>query len=263
MKTLTLANQKGGVGKSANHTQLAYYFNEQNLKVLVIDLDHQANTSKAITKSGLATVSKINSYALLADKIDKIEKDNFVLIPSSPDLIKVEKKSELMDNNKKYANTFVNNFDQFLKTIQKDFDICLIDTNPNPDIRLTIALATSNYVLSPIQLNQEALDGIAALKRDIHTIQTVNKNLKFIGILPNLVEPTPFQKDNFVELVTRYKEMMISLNNDTVASIAKRSIIAEAQAAAMPFWKMPKSTARTTWNEIKPIFDFIKETMGV
>ena len=150
-----------------------------------------------------------------------------------------------------------------LKTIQKDFDICLIDTNPNPDIRLTIALATSNYVLSPIQLNQEALDGIAALKRDIHTIQTVNKNLKFIGILPNLVEPTPFQKDNFVELVTRYKEMMISLNNDTVASIAKRSIIAEAQAAAMPFWKMPKSTARTTWNEIKPIFDFIKETMGV
>ena len=43
------------------------------------------------------------------------------------------------------------------------FDVCVIDTNPNPDIRLIAALASADFVLSPIQLNQEAIDGVRAL----------------------------------------------------------------------------------------------------
>ena len=43
------------------------------------------------------------------------------------------------------------------------FDVCVIDTHPNPDIRVIAALATADYVLSPLQLNQEAIDGVRAL----------------------------------------------------------------------------------------------------
>ena len=51
VKTLVIANQKGGVGKSALVTQLALYAGKQGLRTLVIDLDHQANTSNALKKS--------------------------------------------------------------------------------------------------------------------------------------------------------------------------------------------------------------------
>ena len=58
MKTLVLANQKGGVGKTAIACQLGYFLVEMLKKrVLIIDLDHQGNTSKNIGTSKLATIS--------------------------------------------------------------------------------------------------------------------------------------------------------------------------------------------------------------
>lgn len=257
MKKLVLANQKGGVGKSAIVTQLAYYFSELGLRVLVIDIDHQGNSSKAIAKSGLATVSKLTSEMLLLKKVDAVEKQPFVLIPASNELKKLEKQGEL-------HNTYANNLKAFFDSVNDQFDICIIDTNPNPDIRLISALVTSDFVLSPIQLNQEALDGIGALKRDITAIQQkINKNLVFIGILPNIVEPTPFQRENFAQLSAHYSDLMIRLDNGTIAAIQKRSAIAEAQANCQPFWKIAKSTGRSTWTEVKPVFEQIKKVMGV
>ena len=94
MKTLVLANQKGGVGKSAVAVQFAYYLADVLKKrVLVIDFDHQRNTSKAIRTGGLATVSAITSSRLLTSKTDaaSIEHADFVLVPGDAELIKMEK----------------------------------------------------------------------------------------------------------------------------------------------------------------------------
>lgn len=255
MKKLVAANEKGGVGKSAIITQLAYYFYEQNLRVITIDLDHQMNTSSSIFKSQLATISSITSDKLLLTNVNSIEQNNFVLISASNELKKLEK------NGQKH-NTFANNLKNFLDSIDNQFDVCLIDTNPNPDIRLISALVTADYVLSPVQLNQEALDGIGALKRDINAIQQkINPKLNFIGILPNVVEPTPFQRENFVQLTTHYSDLMIKLDNGSIAAIQKRTAIAEAQALGQPVWKSTKSTGRSTWNEVKPVFEQIKKIM--
>lgn len=60
-------------------------------------------------------------------------------------------------------NSFATNYQKFLKNVDSLFDVCLIDTNPNPDIRQVASLIVSDYVLSPIQLNQEAIDGIGGL----------------------------------------------------------------------------------------------------
>lgn len=66
MKTTVLANQKGGVGKSAVAVQLAYFFNIiMGKRVLVIDFDHQRNSSKAIRTGGLATVSQIDRKSVV------------------------------------------------------------------------------------------------------------------------------------------------------------------------------------------------------
>jgi len=257
MKKLVLANEKGGVGKSAIVSQLAYFFHSLGLKVLAIDIDHQANTTKAISKSELATVSAITSDKLLFTNINGIEKDNFVLIPASKELKKLEKEGQK-------HNFFANNFKSFLDSVDDYFDVCLIDTNPNPDIRLISALVTSDFVLCPVQLNQEALDGIGALKKDINAIQQkINPKLNFIGILPNIVEPTPFQRENFVQLTAHYADLMIKLDNGSIAAIQRRTAIAEAQAAGQPLWKSSKSTGRSTWHEVKPVFEQIKKIMGV
>jgi chromosome partitioning protein len=196
MKTLVLANQKGGVGKTAIACQLGYFLVEMLKKrVLIIDLDHQGNTSKNIGTSKLATISSITANQLLTEPITTIEGGTFVVIPSHSDLLKLERREE--DHNQ-----FANNLRLFLNEMDDRFDVAIIDTNPNPDIRVLASLVVGDFVLSPIQLNQEAVDGIAALRAQVLKIQsTLNKDLRFriwwsprpfnAPISTNSVQPSP------------------------------------------------------------------------
>lgn len=260
MKTLVLANQKGGVGKSAVACQFAYYLAELlEKRVLVIDLDHQCNTSRAIRLSSLANVSTVSSSAVLTTKTDavEVEEGRFVLVPGDATLIKMERQADK-------HNSFATHLNHLIKALDSRFDVCIIDTNPNPDIRVTAALVVAGYVLSPIQLNQEALDGIVGLRNDVAKVKAaLNPKLQLIGILPNLVERTPFQKANFQQLAEHFSNLMIRLDNGAMAAIQTRTAVAEAQAAGQPIWKLGKTSAREAWGQIKPIFDKVAATMGV
>lgn len=263
MKTLVLANQKGGVGKSAVAVQFAYFVADVLKKrVLVIDFDHQRNSTKAIRTGNLATVSAITSSQLLTAKVDpsQIEDAEFVLVPGDPGLIKMEKQAA-------EHNAFATNLYTFLAGIGERFDLCIIDTNPNPDIRQLASLVVSDFVLSPLQLNQEAIDGIGDLLNHenigIRKIQaTINKKLQLIGILPNIVEPTPFQRDNFRDLSAAFAKLLIPVENG-FAAIKKTTAIPEAQAAGVPVWKIDKTSARNAWAHIRPVFTKIATDMGV
>ncbi len=263
MKTLVLANQKGGVGKSAIAVQLAYYFAlKLEKRVLVIDFDHQRNSSKALRTGKLTEVANITSSQILTERIDSnnINQAQFVLLPGDGNLIKMEKQAA-------EHNTFATNLYTFLTEIDDRFDVCIIDTNPNPDIRQLASLVVSNYVLSPLQLNQEAIDGIGDLLNHenigIRKIQaTINKKLDLIGILPNIVEPTPFQRDNFRDLSAAFARLLIPLENG-FAAIKKTTAVPEAQAAGLPVWQIEKTSARTAWAHMRPVFSKIASHMGV
>lgn len=195
MKTLVLANQKGGVGKSAVGTQLAYYLVQRALRVLFIDLDHQKNSTKPIMKSGRATAASFTASQLLAGEGKTVPDANFVIVQGDDTLSSLERQPDK-------HNAIVNSLKAFLESVADKFDVCIIDTNPNPDIRYAGALITSDFVLSPIQLNQEAIDGIGSLlnhqRYGYRKIKAaLNPGLELIGILPNMVEPTPFQRGNF------------------------------------------------------------------
>ena len=264
MKSLVLANQKGGVGKSAVAVQLAYFFHLiLNKRVLIIDLDHQRNTTKAIRTGAIAAVSQLAASRLLSSRIDSghVENAEFVLISSdNAELLKMEKQADK-------HNTFATNLQAFLKAVDDQFDVCIIDTNPNPDIRQLSALVVSNFVLSPIQLNQEAIDGIGDLLNHdnigIRKIQaTLNPTLHLIGILPNLVEPTPFQRDNFRDLSTHFAKLLIPMSTG-FAAIKKTTAVPESQAVGLPIWKLGKTSGRDAWSQIRPVFEQIANTMGV
>ncbi|KLB48412.1 chromosome partitioning protein, partial [Xanthomonas euvesicatoria] len=91
---------------------------------------------------------------------------------------KEQGKTGARDGRSEYATNLLS----ALTEIAPHFDICLIDTNPNPDIRQLASLVVADYVVSPIQLNQEAIDGIGDLlnhpKLGIRKIKaTINKKL--------------------------------------------------------------------------------------
>ena len=147
----------------------------------------------------------------------------------------------------------------FLAAVDATFDVCVIDTNPNPDIRVIAALASADFVLSPIQLNQEAMDGVTGLlnhdRVGVRKIKAVlNPKLQLIGLLPTLVEPTPFQKANFLQIVQHYYPLLIRIGEGPgdFASMPRRSAIAEAQAQGEVLWEMKKTAARDAWHEIEP-----------
>ena len=252
MKTLILANHKGGVGKSAVATLIAQYCHRQGHRVLAIDLDHQGNFSSSITLSKQASVASVSADQLFSTPGVTLPADGFVLVPAADPLLGLERQPA-------QHNLFARNLCDFLKSVDDRFDVSIIDTHPNPDIRLIAALATGDFVLSPIQLNQEAIDGVRALlhhpRVGFHKIKSVlNPKIKMIGLLPTLVEPTPFQKANFLTLVQKYAPMMIKLSDapGDFARIPKRSAIAEAQADGLLLWEMKKTAARDAWAEIQP-----------
>lgn len=265
MKTLVLANQKGGVGKSAVVCALAYYFAlQRGLRVLVVDFDHQQNSSKTLRTGGIAQIASITSSKIFTDKDAFVAAENasLVLVPGDAELKRMERKAV-------EHNQFATNLMHFLKKQVNDFDICLIDTNPNPDIRQLASLVVSDYVLSPLQLNQEAIDGIGSLLNDdmigVRKIQaTLNKKLKLIGMLPNMVEPTPFQKENFAALCKAFgSKLLIPMPGGGFAAIKKTTAIAEAQANGLPLWKSGKSTGAAAWSQMRPVFDVIADKMEI
>lgn len=258
MKTLLLSNQKGGVGKSAIAVQLAHYFADRcKQRVLFIDLDHQGNATKAINASGHASKSDTTSSQVLTEKNITVEQSAFVLVPSDDQLLKLEKQATS-------HNAFASNFKAFISSVAEQFDVCIIDTNPNPDIRMIASLVSANYVLAPIQLNQEAIDGIGSLIKDVRNIKSkLNPALTLLGILPNMVANTPFQKANMEALALHFHKLLITLPSGKPALIQARTAIAEAQAEGKPVWKLTKTSARDAWRELEPTFSKIAADMGV
>ncbi len=264
MKILAFANQKGGVGKSAIATQFAHYLRTRGLSVLVIDLDHQQNTSAPLRlNSGVDVAACTASAVFETDGSPPIPVGPFVLVGGDDCLSTLERQAQ-------NHNAFANRFRSALAAWAR-FDVCIIDTNPNPDIRYATALICATHVLAPVQLNQEAIAGISALlghpRYGVKRIQaSLNPTLKFLGILPNMVEPTPFQRGNLQALATNYGNLLLSRRTADGVSfgyIQKRTAIAEAQAAGAFVGDMTKTSARDAWREIKPVFEMVAAGMGL
>jgi chromosome partitioning protein len=262
MKTLVLANQKGGVGKSAVATLLAHYLAQQGRRVLAVDLDHQGNLTRPLQRSQRPVMAGVSSERLLTGAVASMPDAPFVLVPSDRSLLSLERQPTL-------HTPFARHLRAFLGAMAQRFDVCIVDTNPNPDIRVIAALASADFVLSPIQLNQESLEGVNGLlnhdRVGVRKIKAVlNPKLHLIGLLPTLVEATPFQRANFVQIAERFHPLLIPLagQGKQYASIPRRSAVAEAQASGEVLWEMKKSAARDAWKDIEPAVATLAQAVG-
>ena len=180
-KIISLANQKGGVGKTTSCVNIAASLGILGHRVLVIDLDPQGNTTSGvgITKRGLRGTTKelLNGEMNVKDIIRETPYENLSVIPANTTLTSAE--FELFDfDDSEYR------MKNALKEVMDDFDYILIDCPPSLG-RLTVnALTASDGVIVPMQCEFYALEGLSQLMITVRLIQkNYNPDLNISGIL--------------------------------------------------------------------------------
>jgi chromosome partitioning protein len=178
MKILSVANQKGGVGKSTLTAHLAYAALEAGQRVLLVDMDKQGNLSLtfAVENATPGLVASKLFYRQTNELQPQPVADRLGLIRADNGLLAIDRAE----------NEVIRVPGQSLRKFAQDFDLCLIDTPPLLGIRLLAAMSASDYVVTPVAVGLYELSGLADLLQSIQVVRTqgFNPRLKHIGILP-------------------------------------------------------------------------------
>ena len=195
MEVITVANNKGGVGKTMQCYQLACHLAHKGNKVLVIDLDSQANLSSTF---GVQIQRSLIPEWLIGDiepeevvvQVDNGEEfhENISLIPASRHLANL---SKLMILSEAEIRRGAGRKERLLKVrlekIKENFDYVVIDTPPMLGDELIMSLVASDRILIPTQAQDYSIDGLEELMDTFEIIkETENPKLKF-NIIPSMV----------------------------------------------------------------------------
>lgn len=246
MKTIVISNQKGGVGKSTIAVFLSMAIEEKNKRILFIDIDPQANASKTLKLNKSTSVSSVVASDLYSKELTLTSLEKPITLVSS-DI----KMTDIERANPSVLQTLKDNIDR----ASEHFDYCIIDSPPTLGLRMTGALIVADYVLSPIELEEYAIDGITQMLKTIFGVQSkYNKKLKFLGMLPNRFNPRSIrQKATLTQLIQRHSDLLIK------TPIGIRSSIPEALSQGLPVWKLKKTAAKIAGKELEVAFKLIFE----
>ena len=204
MKVVAIANQKGGVGKTTTTINLSAGLAARGKKILLIDLDPQANATSGI---GIEPSSEGCMYhpligqAAIRDKILQSRIENLHAIPSDVDLAGVEIELAQMPD---YL-TRLRSLLQDLKTDNK-YDFVILDTPPSLGVLMTSALAAADEILIPLQCEWFGLEGLAKIVNVIDRIReaAVNPGVILEGILMTMFDGRTNLSRSVVEEVAKY-----------------------------------------------------------
>ena len=226
-RTIAIANQKGGVGKSTTAINLSACLAEMGKKVLAIDIDPQGNTTSGL---GIEKDDVENTVyeLLLGDSsiqecIIPLEFDNLSLIPSNVNLAGAE--IELIDvEGKEYV--LRNAVDE----VREEYDFIIIDCPPSLNMLTINAMTTADSVLVPIQCEYYALEGLSQLMHTIELVQErLNPDLEMEGVVFTMYDA---RTNLSLQVVENVKDI---LKQNIYKTIIPRNVrLAEAPSYGMP-----------------------------
>ena len=188
MKIIAIANQKGGVGKTTTAVNLGAALAESGKRILIVDLDPQANATSSF---GLQAVEQTSLYeplvgdASIIERIFPTERDGLFIVPSDLDLAGAEVEIARMPNH-------LTRLAETLKPLHADqtFDFVFLDCPPSLGILMSNALAAADELLTPIQCEYLALEGLVKIVRLIEQVldSGANERLKLGGIVMTMFD---------------------------------------------------------------------------
>ena len=240
-RTIAVANQKGGVGKTTTAINLGAALAEMGRKVLVVDLDPQANATTGIGLDPRTLQASVYDVLLdgkaITDCIFPTEMEGLMAVPSHLDLAGAEIELQSSFNRERRLATA-------LAPVRDEFDYVFVDCPPALGLLAVNALTAVDEVLVPIQCEYYALEGLAQLSMHVDQIRRhLNPDVTLSKLLLVMY-------DSRTNLSRQVSEEVRALYEDRVCrTVIPRSIkLAEAPARGRPITAYsPRSRAALTY----------------
>lgn len=225
MRTVAVAMQKGGSGKTTTTVNLAAALAEKGLRVLVVDVDPQANATSwlGVTNADKGIFACLCENGSIKDALHRTATDGVDLVASSPWLVGAERALA----GEVGAETILR---RKLKALAGSYDVALVDTPPTLGVLTVGALVAADEVLVPVEAHVMALNGLAQLLGTVTTVrERLNDELAVLGIVACRVDARTRHAAEVVE------ELRRRFPAETFATVIRENVrLAEAPSFGQP-----------------------------